>query len=574
MSEKTRKPKRRRGWLKGTKKTHRAKILGELHKPATVIRDYEPKVRKGELREPILDGTLPDGLENGFLARLPGPPMGPGAFRDEELEYLLRVEAERKGDWRPDLCQDFYDGLGFRCLRIVTPPAELLALGFPNGDPPPRPRADISAPTSEAECRALFRHLIAWLQDPSGEPPYRIVLPAETERALKLLPPKMIGGVNASGRVSTAHCSNMSSLECARIDCSNWLHILRAFAPFWVRNPESLCLHPSSKNSLDQKNENFAQQIWAHFFFKFPVPPVLRMIGLPSFDSHISYDVPAVLLGIILGRGWSYYEWAGELGLPEWKGIEHFLHQVPGKRWFDYEGSSQLSSVLLYARCLQYGAQAHTCDAILRLRNPPEINWLEPDSSSGFSDLSKEFPQAHVAEWFLRHQEELSGEDMQLVVEWANHRYTEGDPQNWTRRNPPRVLRDARDYRRDLTRMQEALRNGNLSDHAVRKSWGTKNWDWNPENEPYSIREITSLEELLTEGREMRHCVASRADLCGKGSRAIFSVRNGKDRRLATVEVHVAHRTIREASGPCNRACPPPVVEFLRRWNQEILQHS
>jgi hypothetical protein len=83
------------------------------------------------------------------------------------------------------------------------------------------------------------------------------------------------------------------------------------------------------------------------------------------------------------------------------------------------------------------------------------------------------------------------------------------------------------------------------------------------------IEEILSSAGLQQEGRAMRHCVASYARTCARGTSAIYSLRQdngtGYDRRL-TIEIDVASRRIIQARGRFN-ARPSPLDErYLRNW--------
>jgi hypothetical protein len=83
------------------------------------------------------------------------------------------------------------------------------------------------------------------------------------------------------------------------------------------------------------------------------------------------------------------------------------------------------------------------------------------------------------------------------------------------------------------------------------------------------IEEILTSTDLQQEGRAMRHCVASYARTCVRGSSAIYSLKRdtgtGYDRRL-TIQVDVASRRIVQARGRFN--APPQALDerFLRNW--------
>jgi hypothetical protein len=83
------------------------------------------------------------------------------------------------------------------------------------------------------------------------------------------------------------------------------------------------------------------------------------------------------------------------------------------------------------------------------------------------------------------------------------------------------------------------------------------------------IDEIVTSAGLQQEGRVMRHCVASYARTCARGSVAIFSLTldngSGFDRRL-TIELDVRSKRVIQARGRFN-APPQPLDErYLRNW--------
>lgn len=85
----------------------------------------------------------------------------------------------------------------------------------------------------------------------------------------------------------------------------------------------------------------------------------------------------------------------------------------------------------------------------------------------------------------------------------------------------------------------------------------------------WTIRELLTSQELLAEGRALRHCVASYAAECAWRHTSIWSLRLENDtgeRRVLTIEVDPATRTICQVRGKANR--PPKERErgVLHRW--------
>jgi len=84
----------------------------------------------------------------------------------------------------------------------------------------------------------------------------------------------------------------------------------------------------------------------------------------------------------------------------------------------------------------------------------------------------------------------------------------------------------------------------------------------------WRLRELTSLRELVEEGRAMHHCVASYARSCASGRSSIWSMTvasfAGLEHRQ-TVEVS-PRRVIVQSRGRCNARPTPQDRAMLRRW--------
>jgi hypothetical protein len=85
----------------------------------------------------------------------------------------------------------------------------------------------------------------------------------------------------------------------------------------------------------------------------------------------------------------------------------------------------------------------------------------------------------------------------------------------------------------------------------------------------WTIRELTSGEQLRREGAAMRHCVASYAHSCARRSTSIWSMRfedGGRRFRVMTIEVDLATRTIRQARRRGNAPANEKALGVMRRW--------
>ena len=85
----------------------------------------------------------------------------------------------------------------------------------------------------------------------------------------------------------------------------------------------------------------------------------------------------------------------------------------------------------------------------------------------------------------------------------------------------------------------------------------------------WTIRELTSSEELRREGEAMRHCVASYAGACARRETSIWSMRFENDERrfrVMTIEVDLATRTICQCRRRSNASANEKAVGMMRLW--------
>jgi hypothetical protein len=88
----------------------------------------------------------------------------------------------------------------------------------------------------------------------------------------------------------------------------------------------------------------------------------------------------------------------------------------------------------------------------------------------------------------------------------------------------------------------------------------------------WTIRELTSSEDLYREGEAMQHCVARYISTCARRQTSVWSMRfdNGDRRfRVLTIEVNLATRTICQARRRGNAPPNEKIVGVLRRWAEQ-----
>ncbi|MCB1211988.1 MAG: PcfJ domain-containing protein [Verrucomicrobiales bacterium] len=178
----------------------------------------------------------------------------------------------------------------------------------------------------------------------------------------------------------------------------------------------------------------------------------------------------------------------------------------------------------------------------------------------------------------MRHEAALPPERFNEVLDWANHRFTEGQrksgsPFQWKGRSPASVLRMAADYREEIRLAEERARADRQQRRAGQPvTWHSHGWDWQSTEENdtvWSAHELLSRHDLAEEGSAMHHCVAMYAGRCAQGQCAIFSIRrNGS--RVLTVELELPGRKLCQVRGPYNRSATESELQIVGRWTVEM----
>ncbi len=88
----------------------------------------------------------------------------------------------------------------------------------------------------------------------------------------------------------------------------------------------------------------------------------------------------------------------------------------------------------------------------------------------------------------------------------------------------------------------------------------------------WRIGELLSSDELMAEGRIMKHCVATYAESCHQGTCSIWAMEveehDGTEKRL-TIEVSHPEMEIRQIRGKRNRRASNEELAMIRRWSTE-----
>jgi hypothetical protein len=138
-------------------------------------------------------------------------------------------------------------------------------------------------------------------------------------------------------------------------------------------------------------------------------------------------------------------------------------------------------------------------------------------------------------------------------------------------RDPEATLRQVKTWHRQVNRERRVV---HYNSYKPVDKWATSGikpyYHQNDEDKCiYRISEILTYNDLLSEGRTMKHCVGSYSHSCATGRISIwkFEVVNkqGTDKRL-TVEVENGTKTIRQARGKCNVLANASDRFWLNNW--------
>ena len=134
-------------------------------------------------------------------------------------------------------------------------------------------------------------------------------------------------------------------------------------------------------------------------------------------------------------------------------------------------------------------------------------------------------------------------------------------------RTPASLLRAIGDWHRSLSRTRA----------TAASSWAASGFESfedaagaGEDERRIEIVELLSTEDLVEEGRAMRHCVASYAGSCASGRTSIWSLRkrieSGRAIRMATIEVGNRQRTVVQVRRRWNKLPTGREWAILRRW--------
>lgn len=317
---------------------------------------------------------------------------------------------------------------------------------------------------------------------------------------------------------------------------------LLMFAPFWIRP-----LHSWLPQGADERSKLFS--LLDHLLIQYPVPPFLYAEWLTPLEIG---RIKWIGWFILLGAGRSLHRAALTFGWTIARKFQAYFLAAPP--------DITPTEACMYAEILRLGGSSLEFRRLQRnagfVIDPTEIS-AQPSYLT--------FWQETVI-WLSRNRNVMSDEEVDLILAWAMHQYTEAEraaarPFLWRGRSARRALEAAREYRRQVERPFTAY------------VWQRHGWDWRYSDEAartWSFVELTTGQELFHEGQALHHCVASYTARCAAGYSAIISLRHEEVRRI-TIEINPYIKQIVQARGLQNRLPTAQEQTVINQWVKEVL---
>lgn len=349
------------------------------------------------------------------------------------------------------------------------------------------------------------------------------------------------------------------------------------FSPFWIRSPQTW------------KGGDEISFI-KHIFTEYDVPQFLYKEWFQKeytdnlFNRHYRdrnyLRFEWLIWLIILGQGGSlkkastFFQWR----IPS--GFQNYLNNLP----FDLTPVE----ACIFAEVKRLGG--NNIDATRLLRDGGYVvNPMEQSDENYFKYWQD------TVRWLIRHRNEISDEEADIILDWAMHQYTESE----------RAIREAEVYREDARQANEEqiIQNNQQPDRAELQlfsmkgrsvqrvlehsneylrqkslpwseyTWKNHGWDHtfdDSANSGWEIIELTTGKDLYREGQDLNHCVSGYAGRCVANVSAIFSLRqNGK--RVITIEIQPFTKRIIQARGQRNRSADKKENDIITQWVNEVL---
>lgn len=254
-----------------------------------------------------------------------------------------------------------------------------------------------------------------------------------------------------------------------------------------------------------------------------------------------------------------------DVSIPLTKRMAHHFMQAPG--------DCSVEQALRWGQVLGLGGNAHLARAIIASRLGEQFGhddfWLT------------------VVRFFIDNPMLDTAQVGPIIDYLHNQRFVEREefvaPGVIERRPPPQPNlsmkgRNPNTLLRQVERWHRQLANESVDLKAEWPTSGIGSFDWIEGREGsenlrrWTIRELLSAKALVSEGRAMRHCVASYVRSCARRATSIWSLQMHNyegSRRILTVEVRLSSKTICQARGKRNVPPDAKARNILRRWGSE-----
>lgn len=295
------------------------------------------------------------------------------------------------------------------------------------------------------------------------------------------------------------------------------------------------------------------------------------------------YDVPAFMdsvwyKGEAKARGWFIHlgqgkniRTASSLPIRMTKKMAHFFNQAPAR----YE----LNAAFRWAQIHALGGNHMIADSVAQTRLAREfkddtfcLTVLRFFIDNPMLDISQYNPIIDYI-WNQKYENRM------LFVERGIAREEGPEQPNFSMRGrtPATLLNHVDSWHRRLGRES---RGGNLQ--WIKSKFANFSYVEGRENrfnmKIWTINELLSSNELVTEGRKQHHCVASYARTCSTGNTSIWTMdvqahhqldKHLYRHKLLTIELHNSSKTIRQIRGLKNRLATKNEIDIINRWSQK-----
>jgi hypothetical protein len=195
--------------------------------------------------------------------------------------------------------------------------------------------------------------------------------------------------------------------------------------------------------------------------------------------------------------------------------------------------------------------------------------WAGTRPGSAIGTQADEAFWATIIRWFSQHPM-FDPNQVGPMIDYIAYRRNGEAGFSMKGRSPMAMLRGMKEWHGDLAKIKAV--NG-----AAYLPSGFKEFEWEKSGKEgtttWTIKEILSSKDLLTEGRELKHCVGSYSFRIEKQNVSIWSLSAKpqwcSEEKVATIEVINTNRSIVQARGKYNSEMSTESFQVMQRWAGE-----